>query len=252
MKENVLEATRDEVESTIQNSQVIEMCDKGDFIHVKLKVLKGFVKERLFESIMKNVKVDLLIHSLIGTNKIVFGIVHWNAPDFLIINIKQIQKFHPTAKIYVFDNASSQENLQTVFQSLAPLDNITLFSNKKDYSQTWASHIVGLQYLLNYAAKEKDETIVFLDQDCIITKPVDDLADKLDYKTWLVGVRDYVVKPHDYGILKKGLLRRWHEQVHGSFMIMDPQIIYSLFGSKAFLNGYTFEAYHGKIGRAHV
>jgi hypothetical protein len=209
--------------------------------------IKGFAKERLFGRMLRNMTVKELLANRQGDgSRMAFGIVHWNAPHFLLLNVRRLEHLHPESKIYVFDNASSEENLQAILSGLKGYDNVTLFSSKRDYSNTWACHIMGLQFLLNYAAQKSDSTVTFLDQDCILANRVDDLADKLDGKdTLLIGVRDYIAIPHDYGTLKKGIHRNFPDAVHGSFMIMQPLVIRNLFGNQSLISGRSFEPYHG-------
>jgi len=192
---------------------------------------KGFVKERLFGKMLRNMKVEQLLTNRNGEDsRRAFCIVHWNAPRFLLLNVKRLELLHPESKIYVFDNASSEANLKAALSGLKGYENITLFSNKRDYSHTWACHIMGLQFLLNYAAQRSDSIAVFLDQDCILVNRVDDLIDKLDGKeTLLIGVRAYVGA----------------DVIHASFMMMQPVVIHGLFGDQSLMNGRAFEPYQG-------
>lgn len=214
---------------------------------ILVNAVKGFAKERLFGRMLRNMKVEQLLTAMGGHgSQMVFGIVHWNAPNFLLLNVRRLEFLHPESKIYIFDNASSESNLEIAISELKGNPNVTLFSSKRDYSNTWACHIMGLQFLLNYAAKESDSMVTFLDQDCILANRVDDLAQLLnDKETLLVGVRDYVEIPHDYGPLKKGTLRNFPNAVHGSFMMMQPLLIHNLFGGRSFIDGRSFEPYHG-------
>ena len=220
--------------------------------NVLVNAAKGFAKERLFGRMLRNMKVEPLLTNKKGADsRRAFCIVHWNAPHFLLLNVKQLELLHPESKIYVFDNASSEANLQAALSGLKNYENVTLFSSKRDYSNTWACHIIGLQFLLNYVAQKSDFLVTFLDQDCILANRVDDLVDHLDSKeTLLIGVRDYVEIPHDYGPLKKGTLRNFPDVVHGSFMMMQPLVIYNLFGDQSFLDGRSFEPYHGIARKA--
>lgn len=220
--------------------------------NVLVNAAKGFAKELLFGRMLRNMKVEPLLTNKKGdSSRMAFCIVHWNAPHFLLLNVKRLELLHPESKIYVFDNASSEANLQTVLSGLKDYENVTLFSSKRDYSNTWACHIMGLQFLLNYAAQKSDATVTFLDQDCMLANRVDDLADRLDgRKTILIGVKDYVEIPHDYGPLKKGTLRNFPNVVHGSFMMMQPLVIRNLFGGKSFIDGRSFEPYHGIARKA--
>jgi len=216
-------------------------------IDILANVAKGFVKERLFGRMLQNLKVVQLLTNRNGEDsQNAFCIVFWNAPHFLLLNIKWLEFLHPESKIYLFDNASSEVNLRTVLAQLKQYKNVTLFSSKQDYSHTWACHIMGLQFLLNYAAQNQDSIVTFLDQDCILVNRIDPLANKLDgKKTLLVGVRDYVKIPKDYGPLKKGTLRNFPNAVHASLMMMQPVMIKALFGEQSLFDGRSFEPYHG-------
>ena len=215
--------------------------------NIIVNAAKGFAKERLFGRMLRNMRVESLLTNRNGDDsQRVFCIVHWNAPHFLLLSVKRLELLHPESKIYIFDNASSEANLKIALSELKGYENITLFSSKRDYSNTWACHIMGLQFLLNYVAQKSDSMVTFLDQDCILVNRVNDLADQLDGKeTLLVGVRDYVEIPHDYGPLKKGTLRNFPNAVHGSFMMMQPLVIHNLFGGQSFIDGRSFEPYHG-------
>jgi hypothetical protein len=193
-------------------------------------ILKGLVKDILFRKMLRNIKVEQLLTNKKGDDsRTGFCIVHWNAPKFLLLNIKRLELLHPECRIYVFDNASSNENLEAVLNGLKHYENVTLFSNKHDYSRTWACHIIGLQFLLNYAAKKSDHTVIFLDQDCILARRIDDLMDKLDGKNIsLIGVR--------YGDF---------DAVHASFMMMQPVVIYRMFGDCSLMDGFCLEPYLG-------
>ena len=104
-----------------------------------------------------------------------FCIVHWNAPDFLKLNLEKLRAYHPESKVYVFDNHSTQENLDAAVSASQRYTNVTFFSCKNDYSHMWDSlrYSMGLQFLLNYSATQSDSLAVFLDQDCILSDRVD-------------------------------------------------------------------------------
>jgi hypothetical protein len=220
--------------------------------NVLVNAAKGFVKERLFGKMLRSMKVEQLLTNRKGDDsRRAFCIVHWNAPHFLLLNVKRLELLHPESKIYVFDNASSEANLKAALSGLKGYENITLFSNKRDYSHTWACHIMGLQFLLNYAAQRSDSIAIFLDQDCILVNRVDDLIDKLDGKeTLLIGVRYYFEIPKNHGLLKEGPLRNLPDTIHGSFMAMQPVVIHGLFGDQSLIDGKAFEPYQGIARKA--
>jgi hypothetical protein len=221
---------------------------------VSVSAVKEFFKEKSFGIMLRSIEAkQLLINKKKNDSKRAFCIVHWNAPRFLLLNVKRLQRLHPESKIYVFDNASSEANLKAVLSGLQGYENVTLFSSKRDYSQTGFGHLMGLQFLLNYAARRSDSIVVFLDQDCILASRIDDLIQRLDgEETLLVGVRDYVEIPKDYGLLKctRKTLRNFPDCIHASFMIMQPVVIRELFGDKSLFSGKTFEPYHGIARKA--
>ena len=201
------------------------------------------------EQIRKRMKAQVLLQSKTGS-RLAFCIVHWNAPDFLLLNVNQIELLYPNSKIYIFDNSSEQVHLASIKAGLEKFTNVTLFNlvgipkwAKKlhlDMLFEWQSHSAGLQFLLNYAAKQSDEIAVFLDQDCILSTRVDDLFSKFSEDVILIGARD-----------------RWRGHasanlIHPSFMILQPNRIFRLFGNSCLydertklLPAHAQDPYHG-------
>ncbi len=216
--------------------------------------LKGYAKERLFKKMLRSMKVEQVFRSKLAYSPFAFGIVHWNAPAFLLLNIEQLSRLHPECTILVFDNNSTPENYGVIYRELQSYPNVTLFSSRKDYENTWACHVLGLQYLLNYAAHNGVVDLLFLDQDCLLTRRVDGLVKRFSSGVLLIGARDYVAPKHDYGgVLKNRVFRRYFNRVHASFMLLQPQIINYLFGECSLMDGFEFEPYHGlsrKLGGA--
>ena len=216
---------------------------------ILLHSVKNIFRSEVSKQIRKGMRPQILLKSNID-NPIVFCIVHWNAPDFLLLTVNQIELLYPNSNIYILDNGSRQNNLTFIKDRLQKFNNVTLFVSlgppkwtKKfglDTLFEWQSHTAGLQFLLNYCAKQPHEIAIFLDQDCIITKRVDDLIDKLSKNIILIGARD-----------------RWRGHaayylVHPSFMILQPKRIRHLFGVSSFydkrtesLETYARDPYHG-------
>jgi hypothetical protein len=145
-----------------------------------------------------------------------FCIVHFNAPDFLLLNVKQLNLIYPNSKIYVLDNGSQKLNLEELVTTLRKFKNVKLFSVSPE---AISDHTLGLQFLLNYSAMQQDELSVFLDQDCILCRNLDDLLLKFRSQKDLliIGARSYVPT-----------------MVHPSLMIVQPKKIVELFGKIAF------------------
>lgn len=200
---------------------------------------------------------QLLIRSK-KQSTIAFCIVHWNAPDFLLLTVNQLEKLYPDKKIYIIDNGSRPNNLKLLLAGLVRCKNVTLFASldspnwaKKlglDNIFEWQSHTSGLQFLLNYSAQQSDEYAVFLDQDCMLNCKIDDLLSSFNEKVVLIGARDYLNVLYDYGPLKKGTLRRSYNLIHPSLLVLQPQRIVRLYGESAFYDKRTEIAsnYKGK------
>ena len=188
------------------------------------------------KQIRKRMRVKILIQSKVD-GPIAFCIVHWNAPDFLLLTVRQIELLYPNNKIYVLDNGSQQIHLASIKAELKKFNNITLFSlldppkwAKKlrlDKLFEWQTHTAGLQFLLNYSAKQSDEIAVFLDQDCIISTSIDALFSKFNKDIILIGARD---SWREHG---------WNKFIHASFMILQPKRINKLFGNSSFYDKRT-------------
>jgi len=175
-------------------------------------------------------RTQILLQSKIDS-PIAFCIVHWNASDFLLLTVSQIELLHPNSKIYILDNGSQQIHLDSIEAGLRKFDNITLLAllgcpkwAKKfglDTKFEWQSHTAGLQFLLNYSAEQSDEIAVFLDQDCILSTRVDKLFPKFSKDIILIGARDSWRAQECYNF------------IHPSFMILQPKRIKQLFGDSS-------------------
>lgn len=177
------------------------------------------------------------------SKKLAFAIVHYNAPEFALLNIKQISKLHPEAPIMVFDNNSAIQNRTKLVNGAG--ENVAFYLNRRDYSNKWCCHVLPLQYLLNDAAAKGVENLVFLDQDCILTQRVDALLKRFSEDILLIGARDYVVKSKPFGRLDHPAMRIWPSYVHASLMLLQPKVIYEKFGKTSLMGKNVFEAYHG-------
>jgi hypothetical protein len=198
---------------------------------ISLNSMRKIVRSGVNKQIRERMRAQVLFQSKVDSS-VAFCIVHWNAPEFLILNVRQIELLHPNSKIYVLDNGSQQINLTSIYTHLKEYKNITLLSlrgcpewGKKfglDSLFEWQTYATGLQFLLNYSAKQSDEIAVFLDQDCILTRCVDPFFSKFDKEVILIGARDRW-RGHAYSKL-----------VHNSFMILQPKRIHQIFGNSSF------------------
>jgi hypothetical protein len=167
----------------------------------------------------------------------VFCIVHWNAPDFLLLNIKQLERIYPNNEMYVLDNGSQKLCLEELVIALKQFKNVRLFSVRPEAK---SDHTLGLQFLLNYSAMQQNEFSVFLDQDCILCRTLDDLLMKFRYQKdlLLIGARDCVIMPKQHNSSlpwkRADFLRCAPKMVHPSLMILQPKKIIELFGHNAF------------------
>jgi hypothetical protein len=179
----------------------------------------GLQEKRQFSRELNDLAVKCVIPSRsgkVGNRGPTFCIVHFNAPDFLLLNIKQLGLIYPNNKIYVLDNGSQKLCLEELVTTLRKFKNVKLFSVSPE---AISDHTLGLQFLLNYSAMQQDEFSVFLDQDCILCRNLDHLLLKFHSQKDLliIGARSYVPK-----------------MVHPSLMIVQPKKIVELFGQIAF------------------
>jgi hypothetical protein len=192
------------------------------------------------KQIRKRKRWQILFQSRVNGST-AFCIVHWNAPDFLLLTVDQIELLYPNSKIYIFDNSSSQVHLATIKTKLTKFKNVTLFVllsppkwAKKLHLDTlfgWQSHTAGLQFLMNYSAKQSDEIAIFIDQDCMISRPIDELFSKFSKDVILIGARQLYSPGHTISRL-----------IHPSFMILQPLRIKKLFGDSVFYDSRTENA----------
>ena len=192
------------------------------------------------KQIRKRKRWQILLQSKVDS-RTAFCFVHWNAPDFLILSVNQLELLYPKSKIYVFDNSSAPIYLSSIKANLSKFNNVTLFVllsppkwARKLYFDTlfeWQSHTAGLQFLLNFSAKQSDEIAVFLDQDCIISKPIDEFFSKFSKDVILIGARQLYSPGNTISRL-----------IHPSFMILQPVRINKLFGDSVFYDRRTENA----------
>jgi hypothetical protein len=193
----------------------------------------------VFNFTNSQIRRHILLRNNLGGNP-AFCIVHWNAPDFLLLTVNQIEFLYPDCKIYVLDNGSQPINIEAVEKGLKKFSNITLFvaspikpnlTTRIGANRWLYNHTKGLQFLLNYAAEQQDDIAVFLDQDCILATRIDDLFAKLTRNVMLIGARD----------------GRGTHLVHASFMILEPKRVNQHFGKYSIFheNTTSSEPYHG-------
>lgn len=133
-------------------------------------IIKSQLDKMVYNFTAPQMKQHVLLHGKLG-NRPVFCIVHWNAPDFLLLNVSQIETLYPNSRIYVLDNGSQQANINVIEKGLKRFNNVTLFAAAPRFPN-WArklgvdrylfSHTKGLQFLLNYAAEKKMKSRFFL------------------------------------------------------------------------------------------
>jgi hypothetical protein len=218
----------------------------GDSIQpseVTPRTLQSQIQKWVFNFIAPQIRAHIWLQGKFGGSP-VFCIVHWNAPDFLMLNVYQLELLYPNSKIYVLDNGSKEFNTNDVIKGLKRFKNVTLFiapnwAKNFGADRLFLGHTKGLQFLLNYAIEQRDEVIVFLDQDCILSDKIDDLVGKLSHNIILIGTRT----------------GRSKTLVHASFMIFEPMKVNQLYGKFAFFHDRKhpanntkqqfFEPYHG-------
>jgi hypothetical protein len=186
-----------------------------------------------------------------------FGLVHYEAPDFLHVALGAVAAHHPDAPVTVLDNGSCDDALAEAEAALAACPRATLLRGHGDKPR----HTVALQALFDRALAAGVRTVVFLDQDAMLLRPVDGLRPLLEEGALLVGARDAVRLPRDDGPLSKGWMRSAPLCVHPSFLLLEPRRVAEALGPRPFAEhplaaraaqagGWEPEPYHGIAMRA--
>lgn len=179
-------------------------------------------------------------------------VVHWNAPDFLRVNLARLAALHPEAPVTVLDNGSGPDALRAATVALGVCPRATLLRAQGDKPR----HTLALQVLLDRAHRTGESQALFLDQDAMLLRRVDALGEHLAAGALLVGARDEVVLPRTDGPLRAGHLRAAPAMVHASFLLLEPQRLVRALGPTPFvqhplarleaeIGGWQGEPYHG-------
>lgn len=201
------------------------------------RFLWNLKEKRTFSRELRDLEIKCVIpvrSEKSGNSVPAFCIVHWNAPDFLILNVEQLELIYPNSKIYILDNGSQKSSLEELVTALSKFKNVAIFSATP---KAKSDHTIGLQVLLNYSAMQQDEFSVFLDQDSILCRSIDALLLKFRSQKdlLLIGARDYVVMPKQHKrLIPWDTLRSAFTMIHPSLMILQPKKIVQLFGNIAF------------------
>lgn len=158
-----------------------------------------------------------LRHRLERPDDLAFCIVHYNAPDFLELNVRQLSKLHPRSKVYILDNGSAPEVVVDLGW-LREYPNVEFMVARGE-----SEHAVGLQYLLEHSAKQGDKYACFLDHDCILADRLLKILGCLGYSANLIGPQ-YLSTP-DTAL--PGM-------IHSSLAILDPVRTFRAYGRHAF------------------
>jgi hypothetical protein len=186
-----------------------------------------------------------------------FFVVHFNAPDFLDLNLAALAAQHPAAAVTVLDNGSEPAALEAVARAVEMRGGVTLLGGRGDKPR----HTVALQALFDVAVRDGVGAAVFLDQDALLLEPVDGLVRRLGPDTLLIGPRDAVSIPRADGPLAAGWMRSAPSRIHPSFLVLDPRRVRAVLGAWPFAfdrraertarrGGWEYEPYHALSVRA--
>jgi len=175
---------------------------------------KVWYANRRFMRRFNNLRVEPRYgHRLEKPSPLAFAIVHWNAPDYALLNVRRLEKLHPGSKVYVLDNGSTAENRMSLLSTLRHFPAAELLVG---YGES--EHAVGLQVLLEHSAKQGDRCLCFLDQDCLLINPIEPLLGYFSTNISLIG-------PEYFNVPGK---------IHSSLAILQPQHVVAQFGRRAF------------------
>lgn len=152
-------------------------------------------------------------------SSLAFGIVHFNAPDYLLLNIRRLARLYPRSRVYVLDNGSDANVWSRLILDLSHCPCVSYYKAGGE-----SEHAVGLQFVLGESARNGDRHLCLLDQDCLLINPIDPLLEYFSQGIALIGPT-YFHRPG---------------KIHSSLAILQPQAIYALFGEKAFTYCQTY------------
>ncbi len=178
---------------------------------------------------------------------LVFSVIHLNAPDFLLLSILSIRKYHD-GTVIVLDNGSSHK-IRNLVVDLCRRYNVALLFNVSKFQD----HVLAIQYLINMASSVGTKVLVIMDHDCILTSGIVPLIKAFTHgKYVLAGPRDYLEIPQTHrDVLKSRFLRKAYPLVHASLMLIKPYEVvskhgrYCTFGPKLRRFDWQYEPYHG-------
>ena len=174
---------------------------------------KAWYANRRFRRRYAGLDAELLRACLIQPSKLAFAIVHWNAPDYLKLNIQRLAKLYPDSRVYVLDNGSVHNYFYAASAAVAQFPNVEFW-----HAQGESEHAVGLQFLLKRSAMQGDRWLCFLDQDCLLISRIDPLLEYFNNGISLIGPEYF----------------NFPQMIHSSLAILQPQIVWALYGDRAF------------------
>ena len=109
------------------------------FLEKKIQELTAFLNVSVLQPIKKRIEQivfnrmsNIIERQMLQCGKqeghIAFCIVHWNAPDFLLLNVSQLELLYPDCCIFVLDNGSKQKDVDVVRKELKQFSRHYLFS----------------------------------------------------------------------------------------------------------------------------
>jgi len=164
------------------------------------------------------------------------GIVHFNAPDYLLLNLKSLSKVLGGVKVIILDNGSFDSAYESVLAIARRFSKtVTIFRNNHLINRM-RDHTMGINYIVELAGKLAIDRLIILDQDCILVDPIEDLRSRVPGEAVLAGVRD--------------LRNSFKGFVHPSLMILDVSYFKklgpsSVYGPPTRFTDKIWEPYYG-------
>jgi hypothetical protein len=159
-----------------------------------------------------------------------FLIPHHNSAEFIDACLHAVRRHHPDSRIIVADCASLRDQYLGACRACE--------RHKAELHTGWLrhGHTGQLEYLLSLA---DTEVAVFLDQDCVLLRPLTPLFDHLRQGKLLVGPRDFMTLDHPRFVsrfpqLRGKPMRFGRNFIHASLMVTSPAGIRAVTGRRPF------------------
>lgn len=161
---------------------------------------------------------------------ITFLVPHHNSAEFIDVCLHAVRRHHPDSRIIVADCASTHDQYVGARGACE--------RHRAELRTGWLrrGHTGQLENLLSLA---DTEVAVFLDQDCVLLRPLTPMFGHLRRGRLLIGPRDHMALDHQrlvsqFPELRGRTIRLAKNFIHASLMVVNPKGIRAAVGRRPF------------------